>query len=155
MKQSLKDKDREKYLRRTRGVTTLWPHYSSPSPTQHHTKRAPLSLQFLQWEKQDPSGHPSAIELWDACPGGSLRSGLVGITRGIPRFNHWESNWDEEVGRAHSNQHSSFGGLPFCLPQNPNREPSQWFCSSAESSWWPKSSVGNSTLFGYPAYKPY
>ena len=66
MKQALKDKDREKYLRRTREVTTVWPHYSSPSPTQHHIKRDPLSLQFLRWEKEDPSGHSSAIELWDA-----------------------------------------------------------------------------------------
>lgn len=56
-------------------MTTLWPHYSSPSPTQHHTKRAPLSLQFLQQEKKDPSGHSSAIELWDASQ--EAQSGLT------------------------------------------------------------------------------
>lgn len=59
-------------------------------------------------------------------PGGPLRSGLVRIAKGIPRFNHWESNWDEEV-EAHSSQHSSFGGLHFCCHRIQVESPASGF----------------------------
>lgn len=54
-------------------AATGWPHGPSPRLAQHHTKRAPLSLWFLQWERRiQGATRPLAfwVAYWAAHPQG-------------------------------------------------------------------------------------
>lgn len=48
-------KTKTDYIRRVREVATSGPHRSSPRTVLHHAERFPLSLWFLQWERESVS----------------------------------------------------------------------------------------------------
>lgn len=89
------------------------------------TSAAPLSLQFLQWEKRTPGYKPCPPYYGSLC--GSTYSDLVPQEL---QENLWGSTTGNMAvmmkrGEGCNNQHTDLG-----RPSNPN----QWLCSSAEPS---------------------
>lgn len=86
--------------RRIKGATTLWPHHLSTRPTQYHTKRVPLGLQFLQWEKESPRWtSPSVVAGFLRGPSGLTSTGSLGESVWL---DHLGSDRDREEGQWYS-----------------------------------------------------
>jgi len=92
MKQSLKDKEKEKTLKKDKRsdctLTTLF----LPQPNTAPHQEGPLELTVSPARKKGSKWTFICHRIMRCFPGGLVRSDLVGITRVIPRLNHWESN---------------------------------------------------------------
>lgn len=74
--------NKKDHISRVRGVVPL---LSLPEPAQHRAERAPMGLQFLHWETENPKWTSSPLSIVGHFLGSPLGSYLTGITGGISR----------------------------------------------------------------------
>ena len=100
-----------------------------PRPVQQHAERTSGSSSKKEKEKQ--SGNQLPLN----CGSPHRRSYTMGTAEESVRFNHWECDWDEEVGRgSQQTAHDSWQSSSYL--QCPSGSSNQWLYSPAEPNQW-------------------
>lgn len=109
------------YMKRVRGVTTLWPWHPFPRPAQRHTQRVPPGSQFLLWNKREPGWrHPASPAWWDTFWETHLSFYFTKITEESAELEHWVQIDMKKGDGTLGNQQSVLGRL-FLLALSPKQ----------------------------------
>lgn len=106
----------------------------------HHVKKSPLNLWFIQWEKRMKRTQSSLpVQHWGHFVGALLWSNTIAIAEKSMGLNHWESDCDTQVKWGWQNQHMGLDNLSSYL-QCPNVIPTSGFVhlqSQVRGTFWP------------------